>query len=315
MGSDNHFNARQDNNQVFSVIGVQGTHGTADTMGTSKTVPLGIDPTTGAAYVYNLGPAGETTIGDIPGGTIDQISGGSIVVTAGTVTTTMGDLSGGTVDLITALASGSVSVIAGTVGTVGAIGQIHNAGTIAALPNIPGGTIGVVSSVTSVANLAKGTVTRVEGGTIGLISSVASLAAGSIAMTAGTITGALPAGTNAVGKMLPPDVDVTTHTNYAKKYYTSAGTVADGIIWSPAAGKRWHVTSMFVNINAAATVTLEDDKVGGDEVVWKADFAANSGAAIYFGEKYPLASGEDAADLTITTSAGTVFITCVGYEI
>src|SRR3989344_392190 len=123
------------------------------------------------------------------------------------------------------------------------------------------------------------------------------------------------AGTNAVGKLLPSDVDITTHTNYAKKYYTSAGAVTDGIIWSPGAGKRWHVTCLYLNVSAAATVTLEDDLGAGDSAVWKGELAANSGVVIPFGEKYPLASGEDAADLLITTSAGNVYVTCVGYEI
>lgn len=126
---------------------------------------------------------------------------------------------------------------------------------------------------------------------------------------------ALAAGTNAIGKLLPPDVDVTTHTNYAKKYYTNSGAVTDGIVWSPAAGKRWHVVSMFVQTSAAATVTFEDDKAGGDEVVMKMELAANSGVSIPWSEKYPLASGEDAADLLVTTSAGNIYITVTGYEI
>ena len=126
---------------------------------------------------------------------------------------------------------------------------------------------------------------------------------------------ATPAGTNAIGKLLPPDIDVTTHTNYAKKYYTNAGAVTDGIIWSPAAGKRWHVVALHIQVSAAATVTLEDDKAGGDEVVFKAEYAANGGEFLVFPEKYPLASGEDAADLLITTSAGNVYVTAVGYEI
>lgn len=125
----------------------------------------------------------------------------------------------------------------------------------------------------------------------------------------------LVAGTAAIGKILPPDVDVTTHTNYAKKYYTNAGAVTDGIVWSPAAGKRWHVVSMFINVSAAATVTFEDDKSGGDEAVMKMELAANSGVAYNFSEMYPLSSGEDAADLIVTTSAGNVYITVTGYEI
>lgn len=102
-------------------------------------------------------------------------------------------------------------------------------------------------------------------------------------------------------------------TNHVKKYYTNAGAVTDGIIWSPAAGKRWYVTDIFINVSAAATVTLEDDKAGGDEVIWKAELAANSGWSHKFGT--PLFSGEDAADLIITTSAGNVYVMVTGYEI
>ena len=38
-------------NQQFSIIGVQGTLGTADTGGTALTIPIGVNPSTGAAYV------------------------------------------------------------------------------------------------------------------------------------------------------------------------------------------------------------------------------------------------------------------------
>lgn len=126
---------------------------------------------------------------------------------------------------------------------------------------------------------------------------------------------ATPAGTNAIGKLLPPDVDVTAHANYARKYYTSAEAVTDGVIWSPAAGKRWHVTTMYIQVSADATVTLEDDLSAGDSPVWKGELAAKSGVVLQFNEKYPLASEEDAADLLITTSAGAVYVTAVGYEI
>jgi len=126
---------------------------------------------------------------------------------------------------------------------------------------------------------------------------------------------ALPAGTAALGKLLPPDIDVTTHTNYAKKYYTNAGAVTDGIVWSPGAGKRWHVVSLYVQTSADATVTFEDDLAAGDSAVLKGEFKAGSGVTIPFDAMYPLASGEDAADLLVTTSAGNIYITCVGYEI
>lgn len=102
-------------------------------------------------------------------------------------------------------------------------------------------------------------------------------------------------------------------TNHVKKYYTNSGAVTDGIVWSPAAGKRWYVTDIFINTSAAATITLEDDLVAGDSVVWKAELAANSGWSHHYGT--PLFSGEDAADLLVTTSAGNVYITITGYEI
>lgn len=144
---------------------------------------------------------------------------------------------------------------------------------------------------------------------------IASIAAGDNNIGNVDLASAIPAGTNAIGKLLAPDIDVTAHTNYTKKYYTNAGAVTDGIIWSPAAGKRWHVVSIIINVSAAATVTLEDDLAAGDSAVMKMELAANSGVAYNFTEKYPLASGEDAADLLITTSAGNVYVTAVGYEI
>jgi hypothetical protein len=158
-------------------------------------------------------------------------------------------------------------------------------------------------------------------GIVALTTSTASI--GKLAANSGVDIGdvdvtslpALVAGTAAIGKLRPPDIDVTGHTNYAKKYYTNAGAVTDGIVWSPAGGTRWHVVSMFINVSAAATVTFEDDKAGGDEAVMKMELAANSGMTINYGEKYPLASGEDAADLIVTTSAGNIYITVTGYEI
>lgn len=112
----------------------------------------------------------------------------------------------------------------------------------------------------------------------------------------------------------PQESDLATQaTTHVKKYYTNAGAVTDGIIWSPAAGKRWYVTDIFINVSAAATVTLEDDLAAGDSVVWKAELAANSGWSHSY--ETPLYSGEDAADLLITTSAGNVYVTVTGYEI
>lgn len=170
--------------------------------------------------------------------------------------------------------------------------------------DIVSGTITTVSTVTSVTAIAN----ALPAGT----NAIGKLAANS-GVDIGDVT--LTAGTAAIGSILPPDTDVTAHTNYARKYYTNAGAVTDGIVWSPAAGKRWHVVTMYIQTSAAATITLEDDKAAGDDPVWKGEIAANSGVTLSFTEHYPMASGEDAADLLVTTSAGNIYITAVGYEI
>lgn len=170
-----------DQNRTPALTAHSGTAGTAE-------VRRIVGTTDGALLVYNVGPAGSVTLGDITGGTINRIEGGSIAVTAGTFDATI------------VLDTGTI-----TTGSLANIGQVHNAGTIAALPNIPGGTIGLVTRVgnvgtlevgtistlpnipggtigviSSVANLAAGTVTRLEGGTLGVVSSVANLAAGTV---------------------------------------------------------------------------------------------------------------------------------------
>jgi len=111
-----------------------------------------------------------------------------------------------------------------------------------------------------------------------------------------------------------PESDLATAaTTHVKKYYTNAGAVTDGIVWSPAAGKRWYVTDLIINVSAAATVTFEDDLGAGDAAVMKFELAANSGVSHSF--RTPWFSGEDAADLLVTTSAGNIYICLTGYEI
>lgn len=119
--------------------------------------------------------------------------------------------------------------------------------------------------------------------------------------------------TGAVRTAIPEEDFAVLGSNHVKKYYTSSGAVTDGIVWSPAAGKRWYVTDIVVNVSAACTVTFEDDKAGGDEAVAKFEFAANSGWGHSFNT--PWFSGEDAADLLVTTTAGNIYIAITGYEI
>jgi hypothetical protein len=121
------------------------------------------------------------------------------------------------------------------------------------------------------------------------------------------------ASTAVIGEIIPSTYATTDNAKFMRKYYTNAGAVTDGIVWSPAAGTRWYVTDLIVNTSAAATVTFEDDKAGGDDPVLKLELAANGGMVSNF--KTPLASGEDAADLIVTTSAGNIYICAIGYEV
>jgi hypothetical protein len=122
----------------------------------------------------------------------------------------------------------------------------------------------------------------------------------------------LPAVTGAVTAN-PSKLATTDDADFVRKYYTNAGAVTDGIVWSPAAGKRWYITDIIVNTSAAATITFEDDKAAGDDPVLKLELAANGGFVSNF--KTPFASGEDAADLIVTTSAGNIYIAITGYEV
>lgn len=114
--------------------------------------------------------------------------------------------------------------------------------------------------------------------------------------------------------VMPGTYELAGNTIHLKKYYTSAIAVTDGVVWSPPAGRRWYITDIFINTEVDSTITLEDDLVAGDSVVWKAILSATSGWSHSF--TTPLYSGEDGADLLITTSgAGGVFVTITGYEI
>lgn len=150
------------------------------------------------------------------------------------------------------------------------------------------------------------------------------------------VVASLPEGTNAIGKLsansgvdigdvtvnnatttplysFPADFEFAGVTTHVKKYYTSAGAATDGVVWSPAAGKRWYITDLIINVSASCTITLEDDLTAGDAVVFKAELSGTSGISHSFNT--PLFSGEDAADLLVTTTAGNVYITITGYEI
>jgi hypothetical protein len=246
----------------------------------------------------------------------------NISITAGSGTTIATDdvggvqfqkikLVDGTADSSTAIASGG-GVEAGALrvtiasDSTGVVSIDDNGGAITV-----DGTVAVTNAgITSI----DGKITACNTGAVVLAAGTAGI--GKLTANSGVDIGdvdvtSLPAITGAVTAN-PSKLATTDDADFVRKYYTNAGAVTDGIVWSPAAGKRWYITDIIVNTSAAATVTFEDDKAGGDDPVLKLELAANGGFVSNF--KTPFASGEDAADLLVTTSAGNIYICCVGYE-
>lgn len=238
--------AHVDENQNNSIIGVQGTLGTADTKGTAPTLPVGVSPE-GAMYVYNIGPAGTTTpagtqdvnvvggtvvttMGDLTGGTLDIITDGTIgikgtVPVSGTVVTSAAPLPGGTLDILT---NGSIVVTNGTiasVGTVPGIGVLADgtvavkAGTIASVGTIPGvgivGNVNTGSIVVTNGTIAAHAITNVQGGTIGI------LADGTLSQV-GTVPGV-----GVVGNVNGGSIVVTNGTIASSGTVTGVGVVGN----------------------------------------------------------------------------------------
>lgn len=217
----------------------------------------------------------------------------------------------------------------GVIATVGAVTAITNAlpagtnaiGKLAANSGVDIGdvdvtTVGTITPGTAATSLGKAEDGGHTSGDVGVMALAVRQDTPSTALSA-TDLDYTPIAVSSTGAVrhapISEDFAALANGPQVKKYYTNAGAVTDGIIWSPAAGKRWYVTDIFIQVSAAATVTLEDDKAGGDEAIWKAELAANSGWSHTF--TTPWFSGEDAADLMITTSAGNVYVMVTGYEI
>jgi hypothetical protein len=290
------------------------------TQGTGTTI--GADEISSVKYqrVKMIVGADGTNDGDVCTGNPMPISdaGGSVTVD-GTVAVTNAGIT--SIDgKITACNTGAVVLAAGTalIGKVGIDQSTANANEV------------VVKSGTTVVTQATGTNlhTVVDSGSITAVSATAAnlkceeASASAIKTAVETIDNAisgsemqvdvvasLPAGTAIIGAVKRDTINYTA----VRKYYTNAGAVTDGIVWSPASGKKWVVTDIKINVSAAATVTLEDDLSGGDSVVDKNEFAANGGMVSNL--QTPWVSGEADADLMITTTAGNVYVQVSGYEI
>jgi hypothetical protein len=191
---------------VVMTLGTVATHAISAATITEGTLRNLISGTINAATaVLNSGTINVGTF-VMPSGTLTVLPNlpqGSINVTAGTITNLLkaedaGHASGdsGVMSLAvrndngTALATTDLDYIPLQ---TDANGALRISGTVATGAGTQPVRIidGTVTSVSEVANLAKGTITKLEGGTLGLVTTVSNLSAGSIAVTAGTITNLL----------------------------------------------------------------------------------------------------------------------------
>lgn len=320
-------------------VDIAGVHGQValNPDGTAIGTPVGgatsANQTNGTQKTQIVDAGGEAVT--VTGGKLDvnatiDTTGLATTTTDTNTTTIAGDttsIDAKTPALGQALASGSVPVVltaaqittltppAAITGFATAANQLPDGHNVtvdnASLAVTNAGTFAVQAASTLAAETTKviGTVNIASAQTLATVTTVGAVTA---------ITNALPAGTNTIGavKSVPSDIDSNGgNTNHADKYYTNAGAVTDGIIWSPAAGKRWHVLNLTINVSAAATVTIEDDLAAGDNPRLKFELAANSGIALKYDKEHPFSSTEDAADLLITTTAGNVYVQALGYEI
>lgn len=189
--------SRNDANQQFTIIGVQGTLGTADIAGTARTMTFGGNPVTGAMYVQDLsGAVGTTNIqgsvtiigGTIQAGTFTNLGTNVNVVTgtilnsgAGTITTgTIQNISTGTINALAAgtitggtlqnLVSGTINALASGTLTGGTLQNLNN-GTLALVTNLAAGTLRI--DPTPVASIVQqGTLGTAGGSFFGTLSAV-----------------------------------------------------------------------------------------------------------------------------------------------
>lgn len=91
------------------------------------------------------------------------------------------------------------------------------------------------------------------------------------------------------------------------------GAVTAQATWTPASGKRFVMTDLFISCSSACTVTLFDGTDTEANRVLKADFAQYGGVAHAF--RKPWISAAVGNVLKLTTSAAGGYISVAGYEI
>jgi hypothetical protein len=117
----------QSANNTYSILGVIGTLGTADTTGTALTVPIAVDPLTGAQYVSIIGTTANGTSQlnvNVLTGTQQTLGTVNVVQNAGTIQGgTLNVLAAGTFQL--SYPSGTYLAAAGTYTVKSTPGIVH----------------------------------------------------------------------------------------------------------------------------------------------------------------------------------------------
>lgn len=277
-------NAHFDPAGVPTMMGVIGTLGTADTKGTALTIPIGADPATGAAYVYNLAPAGNVSASGTDPATFLPVrltdgttfynatsSGGGTTVTVDHGTITLSNPTGTTVQFnngtVNLLAAGTITKVeGGTVGLVTRVGNIGTLelGTISAMPNIPGGTLALVTTVTTLSNLSAGSV-NIPAGTI---TSVTNLASGTLAQV--TSVSNLVKGTSQSNPI--PTINLIPFST------TSTGTIGT-LVAAPSAGSSVWINDVSINSHNGTVDALVSYGLttNGTSVILRGNYGAQGG--------------------------------------
>jgi hypothetical protein len=144
-----------------------------------------------------------------------------------------------------------------------------------------------------------------------------------------TISAALPAGTNAIGKLSANSgvdigdvtinnttVDVTTKTEgktLIKKTVDATASQTAQDIWTPAGGNKFVITSYVITCTTAGIITLFDETDDTTNRIAKHDMSANSSGNVVFPLPVPSSTADN--DLKYTTGTFVGSITVFGYEI
>lgn len=173
--------AHVDASQNSTIIGVQGTLGTSDTAGTAQTLPIAVDPATGAIYVNSVGGQAGTNVNINSAGIQTGTLGTATVASdAGTspfrldgnqaLWTNLGYKLDSTNDSVTAILDGNGTVSVLTNLTSGSVRMTVGTLTTGTLQNLVSGTINALATGTltggTLQNLVSGTINALASGTI-----------------------------------------------------------------------------------------------------------------------------------------------------